>query len=110
MLRERTRAPWACRTKRRASGYRLDRGKTGEQTFEHLIPVRILAVRCGVTTCTPVLRAYSTLVSAGSRRIEYRLLDKKYAPVPGESAHQVLRTLKYEIPAQVREANQIGLI
>src|SRR5436190_234671 len=42
-------------------------------------------------------------------RIKNRFLYKENAPVSRESAHQVLGSLKYEIPAKVREAHQIGM-
>jgi len=35
------------------------------------------------------------------RYIKNRLLNKEYPPVPGEPAHQMLRTLENKIPSQV---------
>lgn len=88
--------------------YSPRRGKTAEKTFEHLIPVRML-IQARSHDMHARLRAYSNAYVRLSR-IEYRFFNEKYAPRSGEPAHQVLRTLKYKIPSQVREANQIGLI
>ena len=41
--------------------------------------------------------------------LEERLLDEEHAVVPRELDHEVLGTLKHELPAQVRQTDDVRL-
>ena len=58
------------------------------------------------STSTPSVRR-STRSAACRHRLEHGLLDEEDPSLTRESAHQVLRTLVHEIPAEVREADQV---
>jgi hypothetical protein len=83
---------------------------------DELVDQRTLQPACGVVGAWWQMRHHdvdAAIFRDGQPRIRTgvgvveRFFDEEHAPLFGAAGHQMLRTLKHEVPPEMRKANQI---